>query len=91
MAGDYRLATQLWTSAGRTRLVQQSADAPEVRAAAAGALYCWTQLKDPAAAIEAGPELVRLLRALPSVDPHHLRLAQQRLELLHGAAGAALR
>ncbi|MFE3762417.1 hypothetical protein ACFXPI_11710 [Streptomyces sp. NPDC059104] len=82
MAGDFRLATRLWTGVGVTRLARQSPDAPEVEGAAAGALYCWTQLKDRAAAAEAGPELLRLLRALPSLDPRHLELAGQRLELL---------
>lgn len=85
MAGDFRLATRLWTGVGRTRLAHQSPDAPEVRGAAAGALYCWTQLKDRTAAAEAGPELIRLLRALPSLYPRHLELARQRLELLRGA------
>ncbi|MFD3546310.1 hypothetical protein ACFWUW_11975 [Streptomyces sp. NPDC058655] len=82
MAGDFRLATQLWTNAGRARLARQPPDADEVRTAAAGALYCWTQLKDPAAALDAGPELIRLLGLLPSLDPRHLRLARQRLEFL---------
>ncbi|MFE2155523.1 hypothetical protein [Streptomyces lavendulae] len=85
MAGDFRLATRLWTGVGVTRLARQSPDAPEVKGAAAGALYCWTQLKDRAAAAEAGPELIRLLGALPSLDPRHLELARQRLELLRGA------
>ncbi|MEU9305479.1 hypothetical protein [Streptomyces sp. NPDC048269] len=85
MAGDFRLATRLWTGAGRTRLARQPPDAAEVHAAAAGALYCWTQLKDEAAVREAGTELVDLLRSLPSVDPTYLHLAQQRLELLHRA------
>ncbi|MGO4456763.1 hypothetical protein AB4039_05460 [Streptomyces sp. M-16] len=85
MAGDFRLATRLWTGVGVTRLARQSPDAPEVEGAAAGALYCWTQLKDRAAAAEAGPELIRLLRALPSLDPRHLELAGQRLELLRAA------
>ncbi|MFB0626251.1 hypothetical protein [Streptomyces sp. AB3(2024)] len=84
MAGDFRLATRLWTGVGVTRLARQSPDAPEVEGAATGALYCWTQLKDRAAAAEAGPELLRLLRALPSLDPRHLELAGQRLELLRG-------
>lgn len=83
MAGNFRLATQLWTSAGRARLARQDADAPEVKAAAAGALYCWTQLKDPAAALDAGTELILLLDRLPSLDPRHLSLARQRLEFLH--------
>ncbi|GLV86492.1 hypothetical protein Slala03_61810 [Streptomyces lavendulae subsp. lavendulae] len=85
MAGDFRLATRLWTGVGVTRLARQSPDAPEVKGAAAGALYCWTQLKDRAAAAEAGPELIRLLGALPSLDPRHLELARQRLELLRDA------
>ncbi|MCY0943036.1 hypothetical protein [Streptomyces antarcticus] len=85
MAGDFGLATHLWTSAGRARLSRQDADAPEVKAAAAGALYCWTQLKDPAAALDAGTELILLLDCLPSLDPRHLRLARQRLEFLHHA------
>ncbi|MEV0411239.1 hypothetical protein AB0I68_10650 [Streptomyces sp. NPDC050448] len=85
MAGNYRSATQLWINAGRTRLEHQPPDAPEVLAAAAGALYCWTQLKDQAAARDAGPELVRLLRALPSLEPRLLRLTQQRLEVLEGS------
>lgn len=82
MAGDFRLATRLWISAGQARLSRQGADAPEVHAAAAGALYCWTQLKDQASAVESGPELLRLLRVLPSADPRHLQLTQQRLEAL---------
>ncbi|MEU8461301.1 hypothetical protein [Streptomyces sp. NPDC029003] len=82
MAGDFHLATRLWTGVGRTRLARQSPDAPEVKGAAAGALYCWTQLKDRGAAAETGPELIRLLRALPSLDPRHLELARQRLGLL---------
>ncbi|WP_329391599.1 hypothetical protein OG625_40205 (plasmid) [Streptomyces sp. NBC_01351] len=82
MAGNFGLATQLWTSACRIRLTSQSPHAPEVRAAAAGALYCWTQLTDTDAATETGPALVRLLRTLPTLDPRHLKLAQRRLELL---------
>lgn len=85
MAGAFGLATQLWTSAGRTRLASQSSDAPEVHAAAAGALYCWTQLRDPAAAIDTAAELIPLLRALPSLDSRHIELAQQRLDFLHRA------
>ncbi|MBT2406587.1 MULTISPECIES: hypothetical protein [unclassified Streptomyces] len=84
MAGNYRSATQLWINVGRSRLSQQPPDSPEVLAAAAGALYCWTQLKDRAAARDAGPELIRLLRALPSLEPRLLRLSQQRLEFLNG-------
>ncbi|WP_030296391.1 hypothetical protein [Streptomyces katrae] len=85
MAGNYRSATQLWINAGRTRLEHQPPDAPEVLAAAAGALYCWTQLKDQAEARDAGPELVRLLSALPSLEPRLLRLTRQRLEVLEGS------
>ncbi|MFE5540965.1 hypothetical protein ACFQ7O_05580 [Streptomyces sp. NPDC056485] len=87
MAGNYGSATRLWTNAGHTRLEHQPPDDPEVLAAAAGALYCWTQLKDQAAARDSGPELVRLLRALPSLEPRLLRLTQQRLEVLEGAVG----
>ncbi|MEU3774269.1 hypothetical protein AB0F11_13885 [Streptomyces sp. NPDC032472] len=83
MAGDFALATQLWTTATRTRLTRQAPDAPDVHAAAAGALYCWTQLKDRKAALTAGPDLVRLLRSLPSLDARHLQLTQQRLQFLH--------
>ncbi|MET9885446.1 hypothetical protein ABZZ20_20385 [Streptomyces sp. NPDC006430] len=90
MAGNYRSATQLWIDAGRTRLEHQHPDAPEVLAAAAGALYCWTQLKDRAAARDTGPELVHLLRALPSIEPRLLRLTQQRLEVLEGTAAPAV-
>ncbi|WP_330334482.1 hypothetical protein OHS33_35165 [Streptomyces sp. NBC_00536] len=85
MAGTFGPATQLWTSAGLIRLASQSPDAPEVHAAAAGALHCWTQLRDPATAIGSAPELIRLLRALPSLDSRHIKLAQQRLEFLHRA------
>ncbi|MET9700889.1 hypothetical protein ABZY31_28795 [Streptomyces sp. NPDC006529] len=85
MAGTFGPATQLWTRAGLIRLASQSSDAPEVHAAAAGALYCWTQLRDPATAIGTAPELIRLLRALPSLDSRHITLAQQRLEFLHRA------
>ncbi|MYT22800.1 hypothetical protein GTW69_21325 [Streptomyces sp. SID7760] len=87
MAGNYGSATRLWINAGHARLERQPPDDPEVLAAAAGALYCWTQLKDQAAARDSGPELVRLLRALPSLEPRLLELTQQRLEVLEGAVG----
>ncbi|MEU0132944.1 hypothetical protein ABZ172_02720 [Streptomyces sp. NPDC006296] len=89
MSGNFLLATQLWVGAGRTRLVHQSPDAPEVLAAARSAHYCWTQLKDAARARECGPELISLLRALPSLDHRHLRVAQQRLEFLHDTPGGS--
>ncbi|MGW6784188.1 hypothetical protein [Streptomyces sp. NPDC054987] len=82
MAGDFAAATRLWVDAGRARLEWQGADAAEVRDAAAGALYCWTQVKDRAGALASGPDLVDLLRALPLPDPGHLRLAERRLEAL---------
>ncbi|MFF4426443.1 hypothetical protein ACFY04_37795 [Streptomyces sp. NPDC001549] len=82
MAGDFPLATGLWIGACRARQAGQGTAAPEVHAAAAGALYCWTQLRDRASAVESGPELVALLRALPALDPRHLRLAQARLDAL---------
>ncbi|WP_046776935.1 hypothetical protein [Streptomyces yangpuensis] len=88
MAGDFAAATRLWTAAGRARLALQGADAAEVQDAAAGALYCWTQLKDRAGALELGPALVGLLRALPLLDPDRLRLAERRLETLRTPAGA---
>ncbi|MEU8445492.1 hypothetical protein AB0F05_34120 [Streptomyces microflavus] len=82
-AGNYVLATQLWISAGRTRLAHQSPDAPEVLTTAQSAHYCWTQITDTSKARECGPELVALLRALPSLDRRHLSVAQQRMEHLH--------
>ncbi|MEU9253686.1 hypothetical protein AB0D66_17745 [Streptomyces sp. NPDC048270] len=85
MAGDFRLATELWSGAARARLGSQAPTAAGVHAAAAGALYCWTQLKDPTAALATGPGLIRLLRELPALDPRHLELAQHRLEHLHRA------
>ncbi|MFD5236039.1 hypothetical protein [Streptomyces tendae] len=81
--GNFLLATQLWIGAGRTRLAHQSPDAPEVLNAARSAHYCWTQLSEPRQARECGPELISLLRALPSLDRRHLSVAQQRLEFLH--------
>ncbi|MBY8868727.1 hypothetical protein [Streptomyces sennicomposti] len=81
--GNFLLATQLWISAGRTRLAHQSPDAPEVLNTAKSAHYCWTQISEPRQARECGPELIRLLRALPSLDRRHLSVAQQRLEFLH--------
>ncbi|MCZ0984028.1 hypothetical protein O1L60_45520 [Streptomyces diastatochromogenes] len=81
--GNFVLATQLWISAGRTRLAHQSTDAPEVLNTAKSAHYCWTQIRDPRQARECGPELISLLRALPSLDRRHLSVAQQRLEFLH--------
>ncbi|MEU7730938.1 hypothetical protein AB0B78_37925 [Streptomyces sp. NPDC040724] len=85
MAGDFPLATRLWMGAGQTRLARQGADAPEVHAAAAGALYCWAQVRDRALALEYGPGLVALLGALPLADPRHLLLAEQRLQVLRTA------
>ncbi|MEU9087788.1 hypothetical protein [Streptomyces sp. NPDC048357] len=82
MAGDFPSATRLWIGAGQARLARQGAGAMEVHAAAAGALYCWAQLRDRALVLEFGPELVALLRVLPLPDPRHLRLAEQRLEAL---------
>ncbi|WP_407835751.1 hypothetical protein ACE1OC_03550 [Streptomyces sp. DSM 116496] len=84
MAGSFELATRLWTKAGRIRLGSQSPDAPEVHAAAAGALHCWTRLREPAAALDTATELIRLLRDLPSLNPRNVKLAEQRLEFLHG-------
>ncbi|MBT2469348.1 hypothetical protein J7E97_16055 [Streptomyces sp. ISL-66] len=83
--GNYLLATQLWIAAGRTRLAHQAVDAPEVLATASSAHYCWTQLTDPAQARACGPELISLLRALPTLDRRHLSMAQQRLEYLNNA------
>ncbi|MFJ6784905.1 hypothetical protein [Streptomyces yangpuensis] len=88
MAGDFASATRLWTGVGRTRLALQGADAAEVQDAATGALYCWTQLKDRAGALELGPALVGLLRALPLPDPDLLRLAERRLETLRTPEGS---
>ncbi|WP_327387778.1 hypothetical protein [Streptomyces sp. NBC_01207] len=82
MAGDFLLATGLWIGACRVRLGGQGAADPEVYAAAAGALYCWSQLRDRASAVESGPELLALLGALPALEPRYLRLAQARLEAL---------
>ncbi|MFD5618697.1 hypothetical protein [Streptomyces yangpuensis] len=87
MAGDFASATRLWTGAGRARLALQGADAAEVQDAVAGAVYCWTQLKDRPGALELGPALVGLLRALPLPDPHLLRLAERRLEALRTPDG----
>ncbi|MFF4319310.1 hypothetical protein [Streptomyces sp. NPDC001568] len=83
MADDFPAATRLWTTAVRTRLARQPADAPEVRAAATGALYCWTRLEDPDTAAGAGLELLDLLESLPDPDPGHLRLVRRRMELLN--------
>jgi hypothetical protein len=83
--GRFLLATQLWISAGRTRLAHQSPDAPEVLNTAKSAHYCWTQISEPRQARECGPDLISLLRALPSLDRRHLSVAQQRLEFLHNA------
>ncbi|QTI42690.1 hypothetical protein JYK04_00449 [Streptomyces nojiriensis] len=86
MAGDFLLATGLWMGACRVRLAGQGAAAPEVYAAAAGALYCWSQVRDRASVVGSGPELLALLGALPALDPRHLRLAQARLDVLRGPA-----
>lgn len=86
MAGDFLLATGLWMGACRVRLAGQGAAAPEVYAAAAGALYCWSQVRDRTSAVESGPGLVALLGALPALDPRHLQLAQARLDVLRGPA-----
>ncbi|MFG2487956.1 hypothetical protein ACGFSI_35075 [Streptomyces virginiae] len=80
MAGDFPVATGLWIGACRARLAGQGVAGPEVHAAAAGALYCWTQLKDRASVVESGPELVAVLRSLPALDPRLLRLTQARLD-----------
>ncbi|MFE2131530.1 hypothetical protein [Streptomyces amritsarensis] len=85
LAGDFVAATRLWTGAGQARLEWQAVDAAEVRDAAVGALYCWTQVRDPVRALEVGPELVGLLKVLPLSDPDHLRLAERRLEALRTA------
>ncbi|MCB5181715.1 hypothetical protein [Streptomyces antimicrobicus] len=86
MAGDHRQATRLWISAGRTRLARQPSDATEVLAAAAGALYCWTQVSDTDDAAEAGPDLLSLLQALPTLDPDLLTRVERRLEVLQRTA-----
>ncbi|MEV7562491.1 hypothetical protein [Streptomyces sp. NPDC089795] len=86
MAGDFRLATGLWIEVCRARLAGQGVADREVHAAAAGALYCWTQLKDRVSVVESGPELIALLRALPALDPRLLRLTQARLDALRAVA-----
>ncbi|MFF0430310.1 hypothetical protein ACFYUJ_38860 [Streptomyces sp. NPDC004520] len=82
IANRWTYATQLWIAATRTRLAHQSPDAPEVLNGATSAHYCWTQIQNPAEARECGPELINLLRKLPSLDRRHLSSAQQRLEYL---------
>ncbi|MEU3221020.1 hypothetical protein [Streptomyces sp. NPDC006971] len=83
MQGNWILATHLWIAACRTRLAHQSPDAPQVIAAVKSAHYCWTQIRDPRQARECGPELISLLRTLPTLDHRHLSVARQRLEILH--------
>ncbi|RSS78741.1 hypothetical protein [Streptomyces sp. WAC06614] len=87
MAEDHPQATRLWISAGRTRLARQPSDATEVLAAAAGALYCWTRIADPDEAAEAGPDLLSLLQALPTLDPELLTRVERRLEVLARTVG----
>ncbi|MFE5730207.1 hypothetical protein ACFQ7A_04745 [Streptomyces sp. NPDC056528] len=82
IASRWTYATQLWIAATRTRLAHQSPDAPEVLTGATSAHYCWTQIQNPAEARECGPELINLLRKLPSLDRRQLASAQQRLEYL---------
>ncbi|WP_299538878.1 hypothetical protein [uncultured Streptomyces sp.] len=80
--GNLVLATQLWISAGRTRLAHQAPDDPEVLTTARSAHYCWTKIADPVRARECGPDLIALLSALPALDPRHLLTARHRLEHL---------
>lgn len=87
MEGKWLLATQLWVAAGRTRLAHQAPDAAEVLAAATSAHYCWAQIPAPRDAIACAPELISLLRALPSLDRRHVSAAQERLQYLHAAPG----
>ncbi|MFJ8855169.1 hypothetical protein [Streptomyces sp. NPDC102437] len=82
IAGRWTFATQLWVAATHTRMAHQAPDAPEVLGGAKSAHYCWTQIQDSAEARGCGPELVNLLRQLPSLDRRHLSSAQQRLEYL---------
>ncbi|MFF4607795.1 hypothetical protein ACFY12_34280 [Streptomyces sp. NPDC001339] len=85
MSGNNLLATQLWIAAARTRLAHQSPDAVEVLDAARSAHYCWEQITDPAEGRSTGPELINLLRQLPSLDPRQLLAAQQRMDFLNNA------
>ncbi|MEV8590878.1 hypothetical protein AB0424_28460 [Streptomyces sp. NPDC051180] len=85
MSGKDLLATQLWIAAARTRLAHQSPDAPEVVDAARSAHHCWEQITDPAEGRSTGPELINLLRQLPTLDARHLPAAQRRLEYLNTA------
>ncbi|MFJ7591792.1 hypothetical protein ACIQZO_31375 [Streptomyces sp. NPDC097617] len=79
MAGDFLLAARLWMGACRVRLAWQGGSGPEVHAAAAGALYCWTRLGERGAVVEVGTELVAVLGVLPGLDPRYLALARARL------------
>ncbi|WP_405443829.1 hypothetical protein OG373_39990 [Streptomyces avidinii] len=79
MAGDFGPAARLWMGACRVRLAGRGGDEPEVLAAAAGALYCWTRLAQREAVVEVGVELVAVLRVLPGLDPRYLELARARL------------
>ncbi|MFB7918865.1 hypothetical protein [Streptomyces sp. NPDC056061] len=85
MQGNWVLATQLWIAACRSRLVHQSPDAPQVVAAVTSAHYCWTRISDPQQARECSPELISLLRTLPTLDHRHVSMARQRLEILHNS------
>lgn len=85
MQGNWVLATHLWIAACRTRLAHQSPDAPQVMAAVTSAHYCWTRIGDPREARDCGPELIGLLRTLPTLDRRHLAVARQRLEILHNS------
>ncbi|MFF9347012.1 hypothetical protein [Streptomyces sp. NPDC014734] len=85
MQGNWVLATHLWIAACRSRLVHQPPEAPQVVAAAKSAHYCWTRIDDPRQARECSPELISLLRTLPTLDHRHLSTARQRLEILHNS------
>ncbi|MFD9714412.1 hypothetical protein ACFWBR_41325 [Streptomyces sp. NPDC060006] len=85
IAGRWTFATQLWIAATHTRMAHQAPDATEVLNGAKSAHYCWTEIKDAAEARGCGPELVNLLRQLPTLDRRHLTNAQQRMEYLQNA------
>ncbi|OON80052.1 hypothetical protein [Streptomyces tsukubensis] len=86
IANRWTFATQLWIAATRTRLAHQPPDSTEVLYGAGAAHYCWTEIEDPEDARACGPELVDLLRNLPTLDPRHLDVAQRRLDELRATA-----
>jgi hypothetical protein len=79
LGGDPAAAAELWRAAAEDRLVLQTPDEVEVRAAVDNAHACWARVLDRRTAADLGPGLLALRRKVPGAGGRGLRAAERRL------------